>query len=145
MQDFLDMLYGYDHILSLYLLHNLSRFDEIGIFSMTETGLITVSEPSAIFLTRRNEALQLHGAGLGRGQNERPLRQAHPAGGVRAEAPAGSLLQKAFVRRNCRAVQAGVHGLCTRFPVPAVGGAVDVSAVRGAGEPSGRSGNAAAV
>ena len=31
--------------------------DEIGIFSMTETGLITVSEPSAIFLTRRNEAL----------------------------------------------------------------------------------------
>jgi DNA repair protein RadA/Sms len=31
--------------------------DEIGIFSMTETGLITVSDPSAIFLTRRNEAL----------------------------------------------------------------------------------------
>lgn len=31
--------------------------DEIGIFSMTETGLITVSEPSAIFLTRRNEVL----------------------------------------------------------------------------------------
>lgn len=31
--------------------------DEIGIFSMTETGLITVSEPSAIFLTRRNETL----------------------------------------------------------------------------------------
>ena len=31
--------------------------DEIGIFSMTEKGLTTVSDPSSIFLTRRKEAL----------------------------------------------------------------------------------------
>ena len=31
--------------------------DEIGIFSMTETGLQTITDPASIFLTRRNESL----------------------------------------------------------------------------------------
>jgi len=31
--------------------------DEIGIFSMTEKGLVTISDPSSIFLTQRKEAL----------------------------------------------------------------------------------------